>query len=94
METWYRVDKWTTKRSNFINPVEVEKSTDKTVWIRNERRTKLDRHAISSDYDSYFRTFAEAKEFALKRQSDKIESATNELIRRQADYAKIHDQVE
>ena len=95
METWYRVDKHVYgKDDKFINPVEVEKSTDKSVWIRSEYRNQLDRHAISSDYDSYFRTFAEAKQFALKRQSDKIESTTNELIRQQADYAKIYDQVE
>ena len=94
METWYQVQKYIYGNQKFINQVEVEKSTDKSVWIRSEYRNQLDRHTIHSDYDSYFRTFAEAKQFALKRQSDKIESTTNELIRQQADYAKIYDQAE
>ena len=96
MKTWYRVDKHVYgKDDKFINPVEVEKSTDKTVWIKSKyRRTETSRNAIYSDYCSYFRTFAEAKQFALKRQQDKIDSTTNELVRQQADYAKIYDQVE
>ena len=99
METWYRVDKHVYgKDDKFINPVEVEKSTDKSVWAKETRwsgdKATINRHAISSDYDSYFRTFAEAKQFALKRQSDKIDSTTNELARQQADYAKIYDQAE
>ena len=98
METWYKVVKWVYGKDNFISPVEVEKSTDKTVWVKETRysddRVTINRHTIHSDYDSYFRTFAEAKQFALNRQQDKIDSTTNELIRQQADYAKIYDQVE
>jgi hypothetical protein len=94
MEIWYQVQKHIYGNQKFINQVEVEKSTDKSVCVRSEYRNQLERHAISSDYDSYFRTFEEAKQFALKRQSDKIESATNEMCRLQSDYAKIYDQVE
>lgn len=98
METWYKVVKWVYNKEKFISLVEVEKSTDKTVWVKETRwsgnKTTINRHAISSDCDSYFCTFAEAKQFALKRQQDKIDSTTNELIRQQADYAKIYDQVE
>jgi len=98
METWYKVVKWVYGKEKFIIPVEVEKTTDKTVWVKETRysddRVTTNRHAIHSDYDSYFRTFEEAKQFALKRQSDKIESATNEMVRLQSDYAKIYDQVE
>ena len=98
METWYKVVKWVYGKGKFISPVEVVKSTDKTVWVKETRYSDdsatINRHAISSEYDSYFRTFTEAKEFALNRQLEKMVATNDELKRQQADYAKIYDQVE
>jgi len=100
METWYEVSKWATSKGTkndgvFIHPVKVSKSTDKTVWVENDfRKDKFQRSLISSDYTSYFKTFDEAKQFALDRQSRKIASKETELESAKADYAKIRDQVD
>ena len=95
METWYEVNKWATSKDNFIRPIKVSRSTDKTVWVENDlRKDKFQRALISSEDVSYFKTFDEAKQFALDRQMIKIKATQDRLVRKNADYAKIQRQLD
>ena len=79
MTTWYVTSNWGKR----IEPVEVEKSTDKSVWIEGNRR------ALISDYSSHFPTWAEAKEHLLGKAGRKLEAARAQLARAQAEYGNI-----
>jgi hypothetical protein len=56
-----------------IETIEVERKTEKSVWI-NESRS-----ARTSDWEQYFDTFEEAKNHLIKQAEEKIESAKNNL---------------
>jgi len=96
IEQWYEVVRYAISRNeNFIVPVKVSKSTNKSVWAEsNFRKGKFQRSLRSSGWSSYFKTFDEAKTFALDRQMVKIKSTQDRLVRENADYAKIQRQVD
>lgn len=56
-----------------IDKVEVEKETDKSVWVDGRSFRKL------SGYECYFDTFEEAKSYYLERAGSKVISAKKQL---------------
>lgn len=75
MTTWFKAGQY----GNRIERVEIEKSTDSSVWIKGRR------NAIKSSYENYFKSFDEAKSFLLRKFEIKLETYT-----RYADEAKIN----
>jgi hypothetical protein len=65
----YRTLKWSSK----IEPVEVERETDSSVWIKGQRNSKI------TEYHCYHDTWQEAKDTLLNRASDKITLAESML---------------
>lgn len=66
-ETWYRVSNWRTD----ITPVTVLGHTAKTILMEytNWNKQKYTRRQnIASSYDSYFKTWEEARQFLLERE--------------------------
>ena len=57
-ETWYRLQRWAIAE---ITPVEVERHTESSVWIKGRR------NARTTAWDSYFRTWEAARDCLLKR---------------------------
>jgi len=88
MEIWYRVNRHAWRDQQFVEAVEVVRSTEKSVWINN-RRTAPARNDIRSSYSNYFKTFSEAKEFAINRQQERINTIAGELDRAEIDMLKI-----
>jgi hypothetical protein len=78
-ETWYRA--WPT--FNEIDPVEVEKYTDKMVWINGDRRARI------TDHQSYFPTWDEAHACLLRRATCDLESARSALMRAQGRHGNV-----
>ena len=73
METWYKVSRYSDK----IEPVEVERSTAKTVYIPG-----IGRCAQITDYFSYFKTRREARSHFIKQINIEIN-----MLKRQMDKA-------
>jgi hypothetical protein len=81
-ETWYR----TTRGSIRIEPIEVERSTEKSVFVRDpfgfgtpRARATVDRCAITSEYFQFHRTWDDAKAFLLQQQEEKVISLRAQL---------------
>ncbi len=83
---WYKYDSFCFRDEEFIKVVEVEKFTDKTVWIKGRRNSR------SSQYDRYFPSFEEAKKFVIERFERRLQSAKDELYRCEARLQKIKNQ--
>lgn len=83
---WYKYDSFCFRDKEFIKAVEVEKFTDKTVWIRSRRYSR------SSQFDNYFPTFEEAKEFVVEKFKRRLQSSKDNLYRCEADLQKIKNQ--
>lgn len=66
-----------------IEPVEVEKVNDKTVWINGRR------NARTSNYDNYFDTFEEAKSFLLTEAKSEINKYKTGLEAAEKEYERI-----
>jgi len=93
MEKWFKVSRYAYRDSQFIESVNVTRSTDKTVWVENKLRRKgEDKNNIHSESENYFKTFLDAKLFALKRQEERIFHIEEELRRAQSDLLKIKNQ--
>ena len=69
MSTWYRAIAWARK----IDPVEVSRTTDSSVWIDGRRR------AIISEGEGYFPTWDEAHQWMLFGYEAKVISARRSL---------------
>ena len=67
----YKCNNWEVK----ITKVEVERETDKCVWINGRRNSK------ESEYDNFFDTFEEAKEFIIGFGERKVAQAKKRLER-------------
>ena len=76
METWYQTS---VLRSSLIEPVQVVKSTEKTVTLAAKANGRERRSAIASTYDCYFRTWEEAHAYLLERAESKVQSARRSL---------------
>ncbi len=74
METWYKFDGFCWKNEPFIKEVQVEKSSSNSVWI-NKKAVRQ-----QSQYDNYFRTFDEAKQYGVNKFTRKFEAAKNHLM--------------
>ena len=85
----YEIPNW----SNTIKEIEIERETEKSIWVKGIRRLKR------SDYSSVFNTFWEAAEYLLIRQRGKIDTAQRNLVNQQAamqdlkDYIKKHKRI-
>ena len=76
MTTWYKLSNWKGyKDVSYISPVEVERETDSCIYIGGSRQAK------SSNYNSYYRTWAEAKEALVARALRKHENAQDAFDR-------------
>ena len=69
METWFKLREWFDE----IEPVEVEKTTENSVWINGCRHSKL------AGFENYFKTRKEAAEFLLELRVAKLENAKRNL---------------
>lgn len=58
---------------NQILQVEIDKETDKSVWINGRRTSKI------SNYESYHNTFQEAKDYIIERQTKRYHRAKENL---------------
>ncbi|MEW8048955.1 MAG: hypothetical protein AB2792_20095 [Candidatus Thiodiazotropha sp.] len=70
------ITKYLARRSAFgklIEPVQVEKETDKSVWINGRRSAKR------SDYENYFDSFDDAKAYMTKYAEDALAAARRRL---------------
>ena len=84
METWYRTIKYYYKNENQIIPVDVVKSTDKTVTIKtNNREERV--HKVT-EWHNYFKTYDEAYLFLKNRYLKEIEDLTERLKKKRQDY--------
>ena len=68
---------------DLIEAVEVEKETDKSVWIDGNRSAKR------SGYNNYFDSWGEAHLFLLDKAGRKLDSAKFSLQRAQGEYENI-----
>ena len=74
MKIWYKFDGFCWRNEPFIKVVQVEKSSSSSVWIGK----KVVRQR--SEYDNYFRTFKEAKQYGVNKFTREFESAKNHLV--------------
>lgn len=72
-ETWYKVRKF----FDDLTPVEVARSTDKSIWIGKNRRT------IDGDFDRYFSTWDDAHAFLLAKVERQLDQHRLQLQRLQ-----------
>ena len=56
-----------------IEPVEVDKDTDSSVWIRGRRRAKV------SEYEVFHDTWQSAHEHLLRKATERVESLIRQL---------------
>lgn len=73
METWYRLNMISFGSRPRIEAVEVERETDKFVIISGRRRSKSD------GYESYHRTWADARYELISRRTRAYEAALEAL---------------
>lgn len=76
METWYRTGGY---GGELIEPVDVVKSTDKTVTLAATGNGRERRSAINSGWHHYFRTWEEAHAYLLEKSESKVLSARRNL---------------
>lgn len=90
-ETWFKTGGWKEK----IQPVEVVKTTEKFVTIREERFSfgpkKFDerRCAKEGSYDRYFPTWEEAHAYLLNKAEAKLVSARRSLELAQGELGNV-----
>ena len=77
----YKTGGWQVK----IKEVEVDKETEKCVWIRGRRNSKL------SSYESYFDSFSDAKVFLINRKERRISKLQSSLDIVKKELAEIVD---
>jgi len=78
MSTWYR------SLRHIIEEVEVEKFTDKSVWVRVNRPWRgmsantLEKITRTSSYSRYYPTWSEAHENLMERYTSRVASLKNQ----------------
>lgn len=85
METWYEasLSRWGKR----VAPVQVEKSTDKTVTINGRRCNRL-----TSDWRCYFPTEKEAWDYLVQRATAKVEEAQRSLQYLRSELGKVESE--
>lgn len=73
METWYRVSLWSTQP--YYTPVEIERYSDKCVWLDNGRR-----QARNANYEKFFATEQEAQAACTEHLQTHLRSAENSKV--------------
>lgn len=91
MATWYKVNKWASSSifedNKWVNPIEVEKFTESSVWIGKNRNNRR------SEYLNYFPTKEEAFNFALGRAQEKIDCLKDEFKKAEKDLTEIQVEI-
>lgn len=80
MATWYVVVRW----RDTIEPIEVTRWTDASVFTPMRNGKGEDRRARNSDSGQYFETWGEAYSYLLSRCQRAVENARNQLARQEA----------
>ena len=62
-----------------IEKVEIERDTEKTVWIKLQHITKTTQFRKKSDSWNFFDTFEEAKQFLIEKHEKTISSLENRI---------------
>lgn len=75
MTTWYKTERW---KNYEVTPVEVEKHTDKSVWVNGRRQN------MSGSWGCYFQTEIEAWEHLKRRQEFEISNLKSRLQQRRS----------
>lgn len=84
--TWYEVGKWGDK----IEPVEVERSTEQSVWVFNKWRVdRVERRARVSEHACYFPTWEEAHAYLLDRAETRLAGARRALALAQSAHGNV-----
>lgn len=78
----------TTKHGCEIDEVEVEKETEKSVWING------DRHSKSSSYNTYHNSFEDAKNHLITTAENRIKSAKFQVEVAESFLKNVESQVE
>lgn len=73
MTMWYEANVFA--GSPRIKPVEVERVTDASVWVNGRRRSRC------GDWNSFFESFDEAKDWVVQTYRRRHEAAKRELDR-------------
>lgn len=85
-ETWYRVEGY---GKLTITPLEVERATDKCVFVRDavlygsSRSDRVSRHDKSSDYNNWFATEAAAVAFVRGQLESRVRYAEDKVTEAQ-----------
>lgn len=83
METWYKVRKYALRGEKQIEPVKVEKSTEKTIIINGKRINK------KSEYDNYFQTYDDAHRFLKTKKYKLVIDLSIRLAEAQKDFMEF-----
>lgn len=73
----------THRREAKITPIEVERETAKYVWIKGRR------HGKRTEWDNYFDTWEEAKDFLMKGAEGALKTSRLMLERAQGHYGNV-----
>jgi hypothetical protein len=73
-ETWFRTGGW----KQLIEPVQVERHTDQSVWIGGKRRARTT-FSYSDGEEGIFPTWTEARDQLLANAQSKVESLRRQL---------------
>ena len=78
--------------SNRIEEVEIVRSTEKSVWVTREdifgEKNKI-RCLKMSDYEKYWDTYKEAKQYLIKRYENVIESLKKRLQEARSELGQV-----
>lgn len=66
-----------------IQPVFIERETDSSVWINGRRKSK------QSEYENYFDTIDEAKQFIIQKAKNEVSQYQNRLEMAEKHYDHI-----
>ena len=86
MATWYSVNKYRYHNHPFIEPVEVDRATEMSVWVGGKRRERMGERVC------YFPTFVAAKEFLVQRERIKVEDKKVDLAMAEKDLKAAMEQ--
>lgn len=86
METWYETNELYGRCK--IEAVDVLKSTGKTITLCGTNKSER-RKAIRSEWNNYFRTWEEAREFLLSKVDVKVANLRRQLELANSEYGNI-----
>lgn len=85
MTTWFEA--YPRSYGAKVSPIEVERSTDKCVWIDGRRTNRM-----TSDWRCYFPTAAEAWDHVEQRAEARVEQAKKDLQYYRSELGKVQSE--